>query len=109
MRTLIHKTTIAATLGALTMGGAFAQAAAVLPPAGDVDAIFEGPWLVVPSRPLGLFVDLELALKLSKGDAEATAALKIAREKFASIPSSDPKLKAAEDNHEVAKQKKSKG
>lgn len=54
-------------------------------------------------------VDLELALKLSKGDAEATAALKIAREKFASIPSSDPKLKAAEDNHEVAKQKKSKG
>lgn len=38
-------------------------------------------------------VDLELALKLSKGDAEATAALKIAREKFAALPST-AKVKA---------------
>ena len=32
MRTLIHKTTLAAALGALTMASAFAQAAAALPP-----------------------------------------------------------------------------
>ena len=32
MKTLIHKAVTAATLGALMMGGAFAQAAATLPP-----------------------------------------------------------------------------
>jgi exodeoxyribonuclease V gamma subunit len=35
--------------------------AAALPALGDVEALFDGPWLVVPSRPLELYVDLELA------------------------------------------------
>ncbi len=38
--------------------GALADA---LPPAGDADAMFAGPWLVVPNRPLELYVDSELA------------------------------------------------
>jgi exodeoxyribonuclease V gamma subunit len=32
-----------------------------LPPPRDRAALFDGPWVVVPSRPLELFVDLELA------------------------------------------------
>ena len=35
--------------------------AAALPAPGDVEALFDGPWLLVPSRPLELYVDLELA------------------------------------------------
>jgi exodeoxyribonuclease V gamma subunit len=37
---------------------ALAQA---LPPPGDLDAMFESPWLVIPNRPTKLYVDLELA------------------------------------------------
>ena len=35
--------------------------AAALPIPGDVDGMFDGPWLVVPSRPIELYVDLGLA------------------------------------------------
>ncbi|MES1205895.1 MAG: exodeoxyribonuclease V subunit gamma [Pseudomonadota bacterium] len=35
--------------------------AAALPAPGDARALFDGPWLIIPSRPLELFVDLELA------------------------------------------------
>ncbi|MEO8215422.1 MAG: exodeoxyribonuclease V subunit gamma, partial [Myxococcales bacterium] len=38
-----------------------AELAGALPPPGDIGALFEGPWLVIPSRPLELYVDLELA------------------------------------------------
>ena len=35
--------------------------AEALPPPGDTAALFDGPWLVVPTRPLTLWLNLELA------------------------------------------------